>query len=98
MNLYQKLLSFIIGFVIGWFFYLFIVAMLISSEGIPDKYVILTLVLFLPIMVIYSITSEFNYLKQLVFATTSLRSNITVYKKREKKLISKRKKLLFNFL
>lgn len=94
----KKLLSFIIGLVIGWFFYLFVVAMFISSEEIPDKYVILALVLSLLTIVIYSITSEFNYLKRLKFTTSSLLSNITVYKKREKKLVSKAEEVIVKFL
>ncbi|WP_028777276.1 LemA family protein [Shimazuella kribbensis] len=94
----KKLLSFIIGVVIGLFFYLFIVAMFISSEEIPDKYAILALVLSLLTMVIYSLTSEFNYLKQLEFTMSSLLSNITVYKKREKELASKAEEVIVKFL
>jgi LemA protein len=94
----KKLLSFIIGLVIGWFFYLFVVAMFISSEEIPNKYVILALVLSLLTMVIYSIASEYNYLKRLEFTTNSLLSNITAFKKREKKLISKAEEVIIKFL
>jgi LemA protein len=94
----KKLLSFIIGSVMGWFFYLLIVSMFISSEEIPDKYAILAFFLSVLTMVIYSIVSEYNYLKRLEFTASSLLSNITIYKKREKKLVSKAEEVIAKFL
>lgn len=93
----KKLLSFFVGLLIGWFLYLIVMAMVISGDTIPDKLGILAFFLSLVTMIIYSILSEFNYLKRLEQTTKALLSNITVFKKREKKLLSKAEEVIYNF-
>ncbi|SHF02407.1 LemA protein [Seinonella peptonophila] len=94
----KKFFVFAIGIIIGWIFYIFVAALFTSGDDIPDIYGILALVLSVLTMVVYSIISEFNYLKQLKFATSSLLSNISAFHKREQKLISKAEEVIATFL
>lgn len=94
----KRFVSFFTGVVIGWFFYLFIFATIVGGEEIPEKYVMLSVLLSLITMIFYMIISEHNYIKRLDLATESLCSNISVFKKRESKLLSKAEQIISTFL
>lgn len=98
----KKILSFFIGLLVGWILYLFVMTMVLpfnEPDGtLPDNFGLISLILSLVTMIIYSIISEFNYLKRLELTTQSLLSNITIFKKREKKLLSKADAVIHNFL
>lgn len=49
-------------------------------------------------MIIYEVVAEYNYLKKLELTTASLYSNISIYKGREKKLLSKAEEIISGFL
>lgn len=93
----KKLAVFIIGFTLGWVFYLFIVAMFNPAEEISDPLGILAAVLSLITMILYFIIGDYNYLKRLELTTNSLLSNISIYKEREKKLLSKAEEIILKF-
>ncbi|MBR0596916.1 LemA family protein [Sinanaerobacter chloroacetimidivorans] len=95
----RKLLSFIVGLIIGWVFYLFIFAVFTEGDQeIPDKFVYLSMILSFFTMVIYSIFSDFNYLKRLQLTTSALYNNMSFYKKREKELLTKSEGIISKFL
>ncbi|WP_053954997.1 LemA family protein [Inediibacterium massiliense] len=94
----KKLWSFIGGLILGWFFYFFILGMVTEGDEIPDIYVMISLILSLITMIIYTVGSEFNYLKKLELTTTALYSNISIYKKRESQLIAKAEEIISKFL
>ena len=94
----NKLTSFIIGLIVGWLFYLILFSMLINEEELPDLYSNLSIILSLITMIIYTVVSEFNYLKKLELTTGALHSNISIYKKREKDLLSKAEGIITKFL
>ncbi|EJE7234415.1 LemA family protein [Clostridium botulinum] len=92
-----RLVSFIIGILIGWFFYIFVFASG-SGEDITDKQNRIAGILSLVTMIIYEVVAEYNYLKKLELTTASLYSNISIYKGREKKLLSKAEEIISGFL
>lgn len=101
---FKKLIVFILGIVIGWIFFLMVLqivapsAFLDGSGELTDFCSTLSLILSLVIMVLYSIVSEYNYLKKLELTCESLLSNISVYKKRESDLLKKAWKIIAKFL
>ncbi|SFB36924.1 LemA family protein [Clostridium frigidicarnis] len=92
----KRLISFICGFFIGWFFYLMIMAIVESGEPTDTQGLIAT-ILSLITTITYELISEYNYLKRLELTTTSLYSNISLYKEREKNLLSKAEKFVLEF-
>lgn len=95
----KKLFSFIVGTILGWFFYLIVAAMFTpDGHDIPDLYGIIAFGASVLTMVIYMVFSEFNYLKRLELQSKSLISNISVFKKREQKLLQKTEAIVFKFL
>ncbi len=96
----MKLLSFIFGLIIVWIIYIFIIAGLFCENGEPltNKQAGIAFVSALLTMVSYIIGSDYNYLKRLELTTGSLLSNISVYKQREKQLLSKAEKIISKFL
>lgn len=93
----KRLVSFIIGFIIAWFFYgLFLAPG--GEEEMTDAQMTIAAVLSLLTMIIYELIVEFNYLKRLELTTDSLLSNISVYKERERKLLSKAEEIITRFL
>lgn len=59
---------------------------------------ITSLVLSFITMLIHMVIGEYNYLKRLELTTTSLHSNISVFKERENKLLSKAEEIISKFL
>ncbi|AFS79706.1 LemA family protein [Gottschalkia acidurici 9a] len=94
----NKLISFIVGLVVGYLIYLFIFSMFTNGDEIPDFYSNLSIMFSLITMLAYIIISEFNYLKKLELTTNALHSNISIYKKREKDLLSKAEEIITKFL
>lgn len=96
----KKLVSFIIGLVLGWFFYLFVLVIVVLGEAqeLSDTEGRIAALLSLATMIIYSIIAEYNYLKRLELTTSSLYNNISIYKQRERKLLSKAEKFILEFL
>ncbi len=94
----KRLISFIVGFFVGWLLYLFIFAGMSGEEEISNIQGLITGLLSLATMITYQITAEYNYLKRLELTTASLYSNISVFKDRESKLLSKAEKFVLKFL
>ncbi|EPY6472994.1 LemA family protein [Clostridium sporogenes] len=92
-----RLLSFIVGIFIGWFFYC-CVWPIGDAEELTDRQMIITFILSFLTMIIYQIIAEYNYLKRLQLTTASLYNNISIYEGREKKLLSKAEEIISNFL
>lgn len=94
-----KLISFMIGLALGWLFYLFVFAIFTpEDEEIADKFCYISLILSFVTMVIYTIISDYNYLKRIEITTSSLYSNISVYKKRQNDLLLKSQDVISQFL
>lgn len=94
-----KLLSFALGLVLGWFIFLLIFSIFTpEEEELSDKCCYISLILSFLSMIIYTIISDYNYLKRLEITTNSLYSNISIYKKREKQLLIKSQEVISQFL
>ncbi len=93
----KKFSTFIIGLVLGWFVFLFIFASGEGVEPLTDFQGKLAWACSLLTMIIFELVSEFNYLKKLELTSASLKSNISVYKERERKLLSKAEEIVFKF-
>lgn len=95
----KKFIEFIGGIGIGYFFYLMIFAIFFTaeSEELTDSQLRIAVILSFLTMILYQIICEFNYLKRLELTTKTLHSNISIYKKREIKLIEKAEKVIVEF-
>lgn len=94
----KRLISFIVGFFIGWFLFAMLLAGNSNGEALSDRRSMLAVILSLATMIIYQIITEYNYLKRLDLTTISLHSNISVYKERERKLLLKAEQFIMKFL
>lgn len=94
-----KLITFVIGLGLGWFVYLLIFSIFTpEDEELTDKICYISLILSFTTMIIYTIISDYNYIKRLEITTNSLFSNISIYKKREKGLLIKSQEVISQFL
>lgn len=96
----KKFGTFAVGILIGWLFFIFIFSFVTPGEWevLPDFYSTLSVILSFVSMSIYLVVSEYHYLKNLEVTTTSLRSNISIYKEREYKLLSKAEEFIRKYL
>ena len=94
----KKIMAFLIGLIILWFFYLVVFAIIDGAGPISDMQGGIAGILSLITMIIYEILAEYNYLKRLELITASLYSNISNYKERESKLLSKAEQFILEFL
>jgi LemA protein len=94
----KRLLTFIAGLIVGWILYIFVFAIINGDDPISDTQGMLAGLFSLITMIAYQLIAEYNYLKRLELTTASLHSNISVFKDRESKLLSKAENFVLKFL